>query len=77
METWMKVVWAAAAVLAVCCLWALAGASGGGSGGGSVSAAAAASSPEYFTQVNPARSTVEYGVRENGQTTIYNTTLAK
>jgi hypothetical protein len=77
METWMKVVWAFAAVLVVGCLWALATGSGGASNGGSVSAPAATSGPEYFTQENPARSTIEHGVRENGETTIYNTTLVK
>jgi hypothetical protein len=76
MERWMKVVWTAAALLAVGCLWALTGGSGG-TGGGVAPASAASHPPEYFTQENPARSTVEYGVRENGETTIYNSVLVK
>jgi hypothetical protein len=73
----MKVVWAAAAVLAVSCLWALAGGSGGSGGGAVATSHATSGSPEYFTQQNPARSSVDYGVRENGQTMIYNSTLVK
>jgi hypothetical protein len=46
METWMKVVWTAAAVLVVGCLWALAGGSGGGHGGGGGSHPGVATTPE-------------------------------
>lgn len=77
MERWMKTVWAVAAVAVVGCLWALVGSSGGAGGSGAASAGVASDTPEYFTHPNPARSTVEYGVRENGETRIYNSVLVK
>jgi hypothetical protein len=72
MGTWMKTIWALAAVAVLACLVALARTPGGGS-----PAAAVSSTPEYFTQSDPARSTIQYGVRENGQTVIYSTGLKR
>jgi len=74
MGFWMKSMWALAAVVALACLLAL---SRSGGGGRPVASAPSGASPEYFTLKDPARSTVEYGVREGGQTIIYSNALSR
>lgn len=74
MDTWMKVVWAAAAVAVIASLVALAGSSGGRS---APPPPTYSSTPEYFTQPDPARSTLYYGVRQNGETVIYSSGLLR
>lgn len=73
----MKLVWAAAAAMVLGYLWVLAGGSSGSGAGAPATASATPAQPEYFTQEDPARSRVDYGVRENGETTIYNSLLVK
>jgi hypothetical protein len=69
MDLWMKSVWVLAALTIIACLVAL----GGASGGGTVPVSATTpTTMEYFTARDPARATVDYGVREGQQTVIYN-----
>jgi hypothetical protein len=72
MGFWMKSVWALAAIVVIACLMVLSRSGGGGHSG---TPATSHESPEYFTIKDPARSTVEYGVREGGQTVIYSNGL--
>jgi hypothetical protein len=68
MDLWMKSIWVLAALTVIACLVAL----GGTSGSGFEPAPAAPTQMEYFTMRDPARATVDYGVREGQQTVIYN-----
>jgi hypothetical protein len=72
-QFWMKCVWALAAVAVVACLLAL----GGTTGRSGSTATTQAAGPEYFTQRDPNRAVVQYGVRENGRTLIYSSQLAR
>ena len=72
MDTWMKCVWALAALTIVVALVALSQAPGGRG-----TTMSASSTPEYFVQQDRDRSVTEYGVRENGRAVIYSSRLAK
>jgi hypothetical protein len=72
MDLWMKSIWVLAALAVITCLMALGGPAGAGSG-----SAYAPATLEYFTTPNPARGSVDYGVREGNSTTIYNSLLAR
>jgi hypothetical protein len=72
MDLWMKSIWVLAALAVITCLVAL-----GGPAGFSDGAAYTPTTVEYFTAPNPARGSVDYGVREGKSTTIYNSLLAR
>jgi hypothetical protein len=72
MDLWMKSIWVLAALAVITCLVAL-----GGPAGISDSPAYSPATVEYFTVPNPARGSVDYGVREGHSTTIYNSLLTR
>jgi hypothetical protein len=71
MDLWMKSIWVLAALAVLTCLMTL-----GGSAGVGDRPAYAPAAIEYFTTPNPARGSVDFGVREGNSTTIYNSLLA-
>jgi hypothetical protein len=71
MDLWMKSIWVLAALLIVVCLVGLAG-------GGDIPAEPGVGprTMEYFTVRDPARASVDYGVREGGRALIYHSQIA-